>query len=99
MKKKNSKIEVTVKLQQRQPVYETVKYESLFLSESSMSKRGGKSIYVSDEHHRRLSRILNVIGEGRLPLYALLDNILRHHFSLFEEMLIKEFEDKSKPLF
>lgn len=99
MKKKNSKIEVTVKLQQRQPGCEIVKYESLFLSESSMGKRGDKSIYVSDEHHTRLSRILNVIGEGRLPLYALLDNILRHHFSLFEEMLIKEFDDKSKPLF
>ncbi|WP_227550354.1 MULTISPECIES: DUF3408 domain-containing protein [Sphingobacterium] len=98
MKKQKNQVEVTVKLQQ-QVAYENVNYESLFLSDIFMDKRGEKSIYVSSEHHTRLSRIARVIGEDKIPLYALLDNILRHHFTLFEEMLVKEFNNKSKPLF
>lgn len=98
MKKQKNHVEVTVKLHQ-QVAYENVKYQSLFLSDSFMDKRGDKSIYVSGEHHTRLSRIAKVIGEDKIPLYALLDNILRHHFALFAEILVKEFNDKSKPLF
>lgn len=98
MKKQNTKVEVTVKLNQK-VTYENLNYESLFLSDRVMDKRSDKSIYVSNEHHTRLSRIVNVIGKDKIPLYALLDNILRHHFTLFEEMLIKEFQEKSKPLF
>jgi len=98
MKKQNRKVEVTVKVHQ-QVTYENVSYESLFLSDTLMEKRGDKSIYVSGEHHTRLARIASVIGEDKIPLYALLDNILRHHFMLFEEMLVREFKDKSKPLF
>lgn len=98
MKKQNKKVEVTVRVN-RQVTYENVNYESLFLSESLMDKRGDKSIYVSGEHHTRLVRIANVIGEDKIPLYALLDNILRHHFTLFEKILVKEFNDKSTPLF
>ncbi len=98
MKKQNKKVEVTVKVHQ-QITYENVNYESMFLSETLMDKRGDKSIYVSNENHIRLVRIAHVIGEDRIPLYALLDNILRHHFTLFEAMLVKEFNEKSKPLF
>nr|WP_228420126.1 DUF3408 domain-containing protein [Chryseobacterium camelliae] len=98
MKKPKNQVEVTVKLRQ-QVVYDNVNYESLFLSDTFMYKRGHKSIYVSSEHHTRLSRIANVIGEDKIPLYALLDNILRHHFTVFEDMLINEFINKSKPLF
>jgi len=98
MKKQKNQVEVTVKLHQ-QVTYGNVNYESLFLSDTVLDKRGDKSIYVSNEHHTRLSRIANVVGEDRIPLYALLDNILRHHFTLFEEMLVKEFNEKSKSLF
>lgn len=98
MKKQRNKVEVTVKLHQKVTI-ENVNYESMFLSETLMDKRGEKSIYVSSEHHIRLLRIAHVIGEDRIPLYALLDNILRHHFMLFEELLVKEFNEKSKPLF
>ncbi|KKO89437.1 hypothetical protein AAW12_23725 [Sphingobacterium sp. Ag1] len=80
-------------------IYENLNYESLFLSDQVMDRRSDKSIYVSNEHNTWLSRIVNVIGEDKIPLYALLDNILTHHFTLFEEMLVKEFQEKSKSLF
>ncbi|WP_353148495.1 DUF3408 domain-containing protein [Chryseobacterium sp.] len=98
MKKQNKTVEVTVKVH-HQVTCENENYESLFRSDLFMDKGGDRIIYVSSEHHTRLSRIANVIGEDKIPLYALLDNILRHYFTLFAEILVKEFNDKSKPLF
>lgn len=74
-------------------------YGSLFLKRQSMNRRGDKSIYVRQEYHERLSRIVNIIGGGDIPLYAYLDNILKHHFELFGEDIIKDFDKMNKPLF
>ena len=51
-------------------------YGDHFLKTHSMAKRGDKSIYISQEYHERLSRIVQVIGKDEIPLYAYLDNIL-----------------------
>lgn len=64
-----------------------------------MNRRGNKTIYVRQEYHERLSRILQVIGNGNIPLYAYLDNILKHHFELFEEEITQEYHKNSKPIF
>ena len=63
MKKKESRAEVTVKLQRRQSGNMKT-YEHMFLKKKSMDKRGEKSIYVRQEYHERLSRIVQVIGVG-----------------------------------
>lgn len=98
MKKKKNTVEVTVKLQ-RGAAQNTASYARTFLKKKSMDKRGEKSIYVRPEYHERLSRIAQVIGGDKIPLYALLDNIQTHHFDTYGEMLIQEFEAKTKPLF
>lgn len=98
MKKEKNTVEVTVKLKRR-PTENATSYARMFMKKKSMDKRGEKSIYVRPEYHERLSRIAQVIGGGNIPLYALLDNILTHHFDTFGEMLIQEFEAKTKPLF
>ncbi|WP_217607289.1 DUF3408 domain-containing protein [Chitinophaga sp. GbtcB8] len=64
-----------------------------------MAQRGDKCIYVRPEYHERISCIVQVIGSGEIPLYAYLDNILKHHFDLFEEDILKDFAKMSKPLF
>jgi len=74
-------------------------YGDRFLSVHSMTRRGDKSIYIRPEYHERLSRIVQVIGNDRIPLYAYLDNILQHHFELFEKAILEEFENNYKPLF
>lgn len=75
------------------------KYENRFLTTHSMNKRGDKSIYIRQEYHERLSRIVRVIGEDKIPLYAYLDNILKHHFELFERTITEDFNEKFKPIF
>lgn len=74
-------------------------YGSLFLTKQNMKSRGQKSIYLRDEYHERLTRIAQVIGESEIPIYAYLDNILEHHFELFEKAITEDFKDKYKPIF
>lgn len=74
-------------------------YGDQFLATHSMSKRGDKSIYIRQEYHERLTRIVQVIGEDKIPLYAYLDNILEHHFDLFEKAITEDFNNKFKPIF
>ncbi|MCT3648415.1 DUF3408 domain-containing protein [Elizabethkingia anophelis] len=74
-------------------------YGEHFLKTHSMTKRGDKSIYIRQEYHERLSRIVQVIGKDEIPLYAYLDNILEHHFELFEKTITDDFNEKFKPIF
>lgn len=74
-------------------------YGDHFLKTHSMVKRGDKSIYIRQEYHERLSRIVRVIGKDEIPLYAYLDNILEHHFELFEKAITDDFNENFKPIF
>ena len=74
-------------------------YGDRFLKTHSMTKRGDKSIYIRQEYHERLSRIVQVIGKDAIPLYAYLDNILEHHFEMFEKAITDDFNEKFKPIF
>lgn len=77
----------------------TTTYGQEFLQATKMQKRGDKSIYIRKEYHERLSRIAQVIGKDKIPLYAYLDNILEHHFELFEKAITDDYNEKFKPLF
>lgn len=74
-------------------------YGNLFLNAHTMTKRGDKSIYIRPEYHERLSRIIQVIAEDQIPLYAYLDNILAHHFDMFEKEITDDFNNKYRPIF
>lgn len=74
-------------------------YGDRFLKAHSMVKRGDKSIYIRQEYHERLSRIVQVVGKEEIPLYAYLDNILEHHFELFEKVITDDFNQNFKPIF
>ncbi|QIH34499.1 DUF3408 domain-containing protein [Sphingobacterium sp. DR205] len=74
-------------------------YGERFLKNHSMNRRGEKSIYLRQEYHERLSRIVQVIGDDKIPLYAYLDNILEHHFEEFEKAITENFNEKFKPIF
>lgn len=64
-----------------------------------MTKRGDKSIYIRPEYHERLSRIIQIIAEDQIPLYAYLDNILAYHFEMFEKEITDDFNNKYRPIF
>ncbi|TXF78857.1 DUF3408 domain-containing protein [Chryseobacterium sp.] len=76
-----------------------VRYVENFLTHHSMTKRGDKSIYIRAEYHERLSRIIQIIADDQIPLYAYLDNILAHHFEMFEKEITDDFHNKYRPIF
>lgn len=73
-------------------------YETLFFSNPESNARNGKSVYIRPEFHERLTRIVQVIGEDKISLYAYLDNVLQHHFKEFGEQIKTSFDDKYKPI-
>ena len=76
-----------------------ITYAEQFLTHHTMTKRGDKSIYIRPEYHERLSRIIQIIAEDQIPLYAYLDNILAYHFEMFEKEITDDFNNKYRPIF
>jgi hypothetical protein len=73
-------------------------YENLFFKKTSTNARDGKTIYIRPDFHEKLSRIVQVIGEDKISIYAYMDNVLQYHFQEFGEQIITSFNDKYKPI-
>lgn len=73
-------------------------YETLFFKKTETNARDGKTVYIRPEFHERLTRIVRVIGEDKLSIYAYLDNLLDYHFQEFGKEITKSFNDKYKPI-
>lgn len=73
-------------------------YEKLFFKRAETNARNGKSVYIRPDFHERLSRIVRVIGEDKITIYAYLDNLLEYHFQEFGEDITKSFNEKYKPI-
>ncbi|MCL8537645.1 DUF3408 domain-containing protein [Chryseobacterium gallinarum] len=75
-----------------------MEYEKIFFKRAETSARYGKSVYIRPAFHEKLSRIVQVIGEDKITIYAYLDNLLEYHFQEFGEDITKSFNDKYKPI-
>lgn len=73
-------------------------YEAIFFKNPDTNARDGKTVYIRPDFHEKLSRIVQVIGDNKLSIYAYLDNVLEYHFEEFGEQIIKSFNDKYKPI-
>jgi len=76
-----------------------VDYEEFFFKDVKSTARHGKSVYIDPEHHKILSRIVQVIADDKLTIYAYLYNLLEHHFNEFEQQITISFNEKNKPIF
>ena len=74
-------------------------YEEIFFKEVKTTARHGKSVYIDPNHHKKLSRIVQVIGDDNITIYAYLSNLLDHHFHEFELQITESFNEKNKPIF
>ncbi|RRA95569.1 DUF3408 domain-containing protein [Paenimyroides viscosum] len=73
-------------------------YENTFFKKSETNARDGKTVYIRPEFHEKLTRIIQVIGEDKISIYAYLDNLLDYHFQEFAEQITKSYNDKYKPI-
>lgn len=73
-------------------------YENTFFKKSETNARDGKTVYIRPEFHEKLTRIIQVIGEDKISIYAYLDNLLDYHFQEFAEQITKSYNEKYKPI-
>jgi hypothetical protein len=73
-------------------------YESIFFRKADTNARDGKTVYIRPDFHEKLSRIVQVIGEDKITIYAYLNNLLEYHFLEFGEQITKSYNDKHKPI-
>lgn len=73
-------------------------YESIFFKRTDTQARDGKTVYIRPDFHEKLTRIVQVIGQDKISIYAYLDNLLDYHFQEFGESITTSFNEKYKPI-
>ena len=96
--KEFSKEKTTIKEKSRSKRASEEDYESIFFKRIDTNARDGKTVYIRPDFHEKLSRIVQVIGDDKITIYAYLDNLLDYHFQEFGEQITKSFNDKYKPI-
>jgi hypothetical protein len=74
-------------------------YESLFIHDTPSSTRSGKTVYIRKEFHERITRIVQVIGRNEISLYSYLDNVLSHHFDMFQDDISTLYKQRNTDIF
>lgn len=77
----------------------TEDYATLFVKETNLTARLGKTVYIRKEYHERMLKIIQVIGENEVSLFSYLDNVLTHHFQTFQDEITEIYKQKDKGLF
>lgn len=75
-----------------------IDYESTFLRKTDSNARDGKTVYIKPEFHEKLTRIIQVIGEDKISIYAYLNNLLEYHFQEFGEQITRSYNEKYKSI-
>jgi hypothetical protein len=74
-------------------------YETLFVKESGVTARLGKTVYIRKEFHDRILKIIQVIGGNEVSLFSYIDNVLAHHFDSFQDDITQLYEQKNSSIF
>jgi hypothetical protein len=78
----------------------TQDYENLFIRESNVTARLGKTVYIRKEFHDRILKIVQVVGGNEVSLFSYIDNVLAHHFDAFQEDISQAYKQNiSKDVF
>ncbi|HBK41084.1 MAG TPA: hypothetical protein DDZ57_05875 [Porphyromonadaceae bacterium] len=75
-----------------------IDYESRFIKKADLTVRSGKGVYIRADYHNSINRIISVIGNNEISITDYLDNILTHHFEMFEQEITDVFDRNYKPL-
>ncbi|MDR1666730.1 MAG: DUF3408 domain-containing protein [Bacteroidales bacterium] len=74
-------------------------YEALFIRESNVTARLGKTVYIRREFHDRILKIVQVIGDNEVSLFSYIDNIIAHHFEVFQDDIVQSYNQKNNSIF
>lgn len=73
-------------------------YKDNFLQPTGFLAKSGKSVYISEEFHQNISRIVFMLGDGKITITDYLYNVLKQHFQDFGEDIKTLHNEKQKPI-
>lgn len=74
-------------------------YQSLFIHESAIAARSGKTVYICKEHHERIIKILHVIAKNDVSLFSYIYNVLEYHFTTYQEDITELYDNNIEKVF
>ena len=74
-------------------------YENLFIRDASASTRSGKTVYIRPEFHKRITKIVRVIGGNEISLFSYLNNVLEHHFNTWQDDIEELYNKRESGVF
>ncbi|AZA85270.1 DUF3408 domain-containing protein [Chryseobacterium indologenes] len=73
-------------------------YECAFLKPTSTVARCGKSVYICSDFHKKLTRIVCILGDGEITLTDYIHNVLKQHFENFADEINTIHALNQKPI-
>jgi hypothetical protein len=70
-------------------------YEALFIRESNITARLGKTVYIRKEFHDWIQKIVRIIGADEVSLFSYIDNIIAHHFEMFQDDITELYRQRN----
>ncbi len=74
-------------------------YEGLFVREASVTARKGKQVYIRQDYHDRILKIIQVIGKNEVSIASYLDNVLTLHFDTYQDEITESYNKHLKSVF
>jgi hypothetical protein len=74
-------------------------YETCFFKEVQSRTRDRKVVYIRKVFHERIMRIVQVIGENDYSLFDYLNNVLDHHFDIYQNEITELYREKNTDIF
>lgn len=71
-------------------------YESLFLVNAEIPTRSGKLVSIREKYHDRIARIVQVIGKKEVSIFSYIDNVLNHHFDIFQNEIAELYNKNNE---
>lgn len=78
----------------RKKEVEISEFEQSYIRTSELSARSGKLVYIRQEYHERINKIIRVIGKDQVSIFEYIDNVLTEHFDRYEEQITKLYDEK-----
>ncbi len=76
-----------------------INYKSLFVREAPIIARQGKQVYIRNDYHDRILKIIQVIGGNEVSIASYIDNVLTHHFNTYQNEIIESYNQHLKSIF
>ena len=71
-------------------------YVDKFMVDADFTARPRKQIYIREETHERIMKLVNIAGKGQVSMSSYIDNIINEHFATHATEIKAAFEEGIK---